>query len=91
VWKTKGQLKDGLIESLKRENAALRALLSKCGVVLDDSPIRAFSARRSTDKVTEKNVYRATRETRIQEDARRKRSDSNEVPATIVPNENSNV
>lgn len=91
MWKTKSQLKDQLIESLMRENAALRALCSKCGVTLPDSGGPSVPSRRSTTKVTESSVFVASRETRLADQIRRESASSDPQPVSSVPNENSNA
>lgn len=91
MWTTKGQLKDDLIQSLQRESAALRALLSKCGVTLPDSAAPSAAVRRPTTRLTEKSVYHATRETREMEQLRKDREKEPPLPDSLEPVGNSNA
>lgn len=92
MWTSRSKLRNELIESLKRENAALRALLSASGIALPDSPATPLPQRkRVTKKLDESSVYHATRDTRLADQYRREQEQAPTAPASPEPNENSNV
>ena len=91
MWTSRSKLKTELIESLRRENAALRALLSASGIALPDSPATpSLPQTRPTKRLDENSVYRATRDTRLA-DQFRKDQEPDPPPPSPDPSANSNA